>query len=148
MARTETVVLTNMCMVYDHDGNILVENRIDEHWGGIAFLGGHVEKGEPFVDSVIREVYEETGLTIRSPKLCGLAQFTHYEGWRYIVIFFKTDQFSGEIRSSDEGEVFWVKRSELRNYKTVPDFEQIIDFFDNDSLNEFFYDGEFNLSLL
>ncbi len=148
MARTETVVLTNMCMVYDHDGNILVENRMDEHWGGLTFPGGHVEKGEPFVQSVIREVYEETGLTIESPKLCGVKQFTHYEGSRYIVFFFKTDKFSGDIHSSDEGEVFWIKRSELGNYKIAPDFDQMLEVFESDELSEFYYDSEFNVHLM
>ncbi|MDD6395461.1 MAG: 8-oxo-dGTP diphosphatase [Firmicutes bacterium] len=148
MARTETVVLTNMCMVYDNNGNILVENRNDKHWGGLTFPGGHVEKGEPFVQSVIREVYEETGLTIQSPKLCGVKQFTHYEGSRYIVFFFKTDKFSGDIHSSDEGEVFWIKRSDLCNYNIAPDFDKMLEVFENDEISEFYYDGEFNVKLM
>ena len=141
-------MLTNLCMVYDTDGNILVENRNDEHWGGIAFPGGHVEKGEPFVESVIREVREETGLEIRSPRLCGVKQFTHYDGSRYIVFLFKTDQFSGTIKSSDEGEVFWIKRSELGKYKTVPDFDKLLEVFDNDGLSEFYYNEDFSVRLL
>lgn len=66
--RTETVILTNMCMIYDGD-MILVQNKTDPEWGGVTFPGGHVEKGEAFTDAVIREVFEETGLTIRSPRL-------------------------------------------------------------------------------
>jgi 8-oxo-dGTP diphosphatase len=42
------------------------------NWPGVAFPGGHVEKGESFTDTVIREVQEETGLTISSPRLCGI----------------------------------------------------------------------------
>lgn len=141
-------MLTNLCMVYDTDRNILVENRNDEHWGGIAFPGGHVEKGEPFVESVIREVREETGLEIRSPRLCGVKQFTHYDGSRYIVFLFKTDQFSGTIKSSDEGEVFWIKRSELDKYKTVADFDKLLEVFDNDGLSEFYYNEDFSVRLL
>ena len=66
--RTETVTLTNMCMVYDDAGNVLVQDKVDKKWSGLTFPGGHIEKGESFVDSVIREVYEETGLTIEKPK--------------------------------------------------------------------------------
>ncbi len=62
--RAEVVTLTNMCMIYDDKGNVLVQDKVDETWGGLTFPGGHIEKGESFVDSVIREVYEETGLTI------------------------------------------------------------------------------------
>ena len=72
MGRRETVELTNMCMVYDHQGNILMQERLDPDWPGVTFPGGHIEKGEPFTNAVIREVREETGLTIQAPKLCGL----------------------------------------------------------------------------
>lgn len=148
MSRNEPAVFTNMCMVYDHDGNILVEDKKDEHWGGLTFPGGHVEHGEAFVRSVIREVREETGITVESPRLCGVKQFIHYEGSRYVVFFFKSDKFSGEIKSSDEGDVFWIKRSELNNYKIAPDFDKMLEVFENENLSEFFYDDEFNVNLL
>ena len=71
--RTETVTLTNMCMVYDDEGNVLVQDKVDKKWSGLTFPGGHIEKGESFVDSVIREVYEETGLTLEEMKKGKLA---------------------------------------------------------------------------
>ena len=71
MARTETVTLTNMCMITDGT-RVLVQNRVDPDWSGYTFPGGHVEAGESFTDAVIREVYEETGLRIAAPKLCGI----------------------------------------------------------------------------
>lgn len=67
MSRTETVTLTNMCMIYDGD-KVLVQQKVDDDYSGITFPGGHVEKGESFTDAVIREVFEETGLTISSPR--------------------------------------------------------------------------------
>lgn len=148
MARSEPAIFTNMCMVYDRYGNILVEDKKDDRWGGLTFPGGHVERGESFVESVIREVREETGITIESPELCGVKQFIHYEGSRYVVFFFKTDKFSGEVKSSNEGEVFWIKRSELNNYKIAPDFDKMLEVFEDENLSEFFYDDEFNVSLL
>ncbi len=57
-----------MCMVYDDAGNVLVQDKVDKKWSGLTFPGGHIEKGESFVDSVIREVFEETGLTIEKPR--------------------------------------------------------------------------------
>ena len=62
MARIEKTIFTNMCMIYDDSGNVLVQDRLNPDWPGISFPGGHVEAGESFTDSVIREVYEETGL--------------------------------------------------------------------------------------
>ena len=136
MARRETVVLTNMCMIYDNQGNILVEDRLDPGWPGVTFPGGHVEPGESFTRAVIREVREETGLTIEAPQLCGLKQFPEDDGTRYIVILYKTDKFSGELRSSDEGKVFWIKRSELDQYHLPVNFDQMIRVFEDDGIGE------------
>ena len=63
MSRQIPVTLTNMCMVYDGD-KVLVQDRTDPDWPGITFPGGHIESGESFCASVIREVFEETGLYI------------------------------------------------------------------------------------
>ena len=64
---TERCELTNLCMITDAENRILVQDRTDPSWPGICFPGGHVEPGESFVASVIREVQEETGLTITIP---------------------------------------------------------------------------------
>lgn len=137
MDRSERVILTNLCMIYDGD-KLLLQNRLKKDWQGHAFPGGHVEEGESFVDSVIREVKEETGLDIRNPRLCGLKQFP-YKGMRYIVILFKTDEFSGELRSSEEGENRWVRRRDLDQYDLVVDFYDMLEAFDDDQINEFQY---------
>ena len=46
MAREERAVFTNMCMISDGAGNVLVQNRRSKDWPGITFPGGHVEPGE------------------------------------------------------------------------------------------------------
>ncbi len=147
----ENAIFTNLCLIYDDQGNILVQNRRDPSWPGICFPGGHVEPGESFVEAVIREVYEETGLTIENPILCGTKQFQTKDNARYVVLFYKTNRFSGTLRSSEEGEMLWVKRSELRDYPLVPDFEAMLQVMDSDSLSEFYYykeDGDWKLKLL
>ena len=151
MARRELVTLTNMCMIYDGQGNILVQDRLDPDWPGVTFPGGHVEPGESFTKAVIREVWEETGLTIEAPRLCGLKQFCEDDGTRYIVILYKTDRFSGELRSSDEGKVFWIRRSELGQYKLPVGFDQMIQVFEDDAIGEQYVhaeDGELLRELL
>ena len=151
MSRAEQVILTNLCMVYDDAGNILVQNRRDPSWPGICFPGGHIEPGESFVDSVIREVWEETGLTIETPILCGTKQFPTRNGERYVVFFYKTNRFHGELKSSDEGEVFWIPRGDLESYRMVEDFLDMVKVFEDDSLSEFYYykeDGSWKLKLL
>ena len=139
MSRSEQAIFTNMCMVYDRDGNILVQDRCDPGWPGIIFPGGHVEPGESFVESVIREVWEETGLTIENPILCGVKQFQTRKGERYVVLLYKTDRFSGELKSSDEGKVFWIKRNTLEQYTLTEHFTDMVEVFESDDLSEFYY---------
>ena len=151
MSRSEKAIFTNLCMVYDGAGNILVQDRKDPSWPGICFPGGHVEPGESFVDSVIREVYEETGLTIENPILCGTKQFQTKNGERYVVFFYKTNRFSGTLKSSDEGEVFWIPRTNLTNYTLCEDFPDMVRVFEDDTLSEFYYyteNGNWKLKLL
>ena len=72
-----------------------------------------MEEHEPVVDSVIREMKEETGLTIESPRLCGLKEWINDDGSRYLVFLFTADKFTGTLTSSSEGRVFWVEQDEL-----------------------------------
>lgn len=102
----EKAIFTTLCMVKAENKNVLVQERIGGKWEGIAFPGGHVEAGESFVGSVIREVFEESGYTIENPQLCGIKQFPTDNGARYVILLFKANRFHGELKSSDEGKVF------------------------------------------
>lgn len=135
----ENAVFTTLCMVSDIDGNVLVQERIGGKWDGIAFPGGHVEQGESFVKSVIREVCEETGYTIESPLLCGIKQFQTDEGSRYVILMFKADKFHGKLASSSEGRAFWIKRDEMQRYNLAHDMLEMMELFENDAKSEFYY---------
>lgn len=135
--RTEIVELTNMCMVYDGSGNVLVQDKLDKEWGGLTFPGGHIEKGESFVDSVIREVYEETGLTIEKPRICGTKDWVNEDGSRYLVVLYKTSRFRGELKSSKEGEVRWMSLEEMKNGKLANGMEDMLRVFLEEDINEF-----------
>ena len=139
MNRSEKAVVTVLCMIYD--GNkILLQDRVKEDWKGLTFPGGHVEKEESFVQAVIREMHEETALTIIEPKLCGIKQFQTDEDERYIVVLFKTDKFKGTVISSEEGEMKWIDRDSLNECSTVSDFMELLKVFDSDSYTEFMYE--------
>ena len=137
MKRTENCELTMLCLICQ--GNrILLQNRVKKDWAGYTLPGGHVEPGESFVDACIREMREETGLTVSNVKLCGLKQFPSGED-RYIVFLFKTDTFEGQLRSSEEGHMEWVELDQLEQYNTVSDLRELLDVMLRDDLNEFQY---------
>ena len=140
MDRTQKTEIVNMCMVYNDD-LVLVQDKTDEDYKGLCFPGGHVEIGESLVDAVIREVFEETGLDVVSPRLCGTKDWVNDDGSRYLALFYKTDKFSGEIRSSEEGNVFWMPLCELLSMgdRLSLDMLDMIKVFMDDDLSEFFY---------
>ena len=133
----ETVEFTNLCMVRDGD-RVLVIGRKKEDWPGITFPGGHVGVGESFTEAVIREVKEETGLRIVSPQICGMKDWVE-DGIRYVVLFYKTEKFEGELRSSEEGEVWWEDLKELPKLDLSLDTEDMLRIFLEEDLSEFFY---------
>ena len=147
MSRMEEVELTNMCMICDGKGNVLVQDKKNNpYWQGWNFPGGHVEPEEYVTPSVIREMQEETGLLIENPRLCGIKEFhKSRDGKRYIVFLYVADRFTGELKPSREGEVFWYPLSELRNSgKLIDGFEEMLEVFTREDVNEVYYqrDGE------
>lgn len=141
MSRTETVTLTNMCMVKNKD-QVLVLDRNDPVWPGLTFPGGHVEAHESFHDSVVREVKEETGLTISHPQLVGVKQFYDHNDERYLVFFYIAEQFSGTVKESDEGKLTWMSAKELKKQKLAYNFDHDLPVFFEQTISEHMLDGK------
>ena len=140
---TTTAELTNLCMVCDGT-KVLVQDRVAKDWSGVAFPGGHVEPGESITDSVVREVKEETGLTIKRPRLCGVKDWMRDDGSRYIIFYYRADEFSGEIKSSEEGKVFWAELNELPDMNLAVDMELSLRVLLEEELSEFYVSQRIN----
>lgn len=137
MKRTEKVELTVLCLVHSEDAYLLQDREKDD-WKGYTLPGGHIEIGESIVDAVVREMKEETGLTILNPRLCGVKQFPIEDG-RYIVFLFSADKYEGKLISSEEGTMHWIKKKELSSVNLVNDFNELLQVILDDNLNEFQY---------
>lgn len=148
MNRTENTELTVLCLI-EQAGRILLQNRTKADWRGYALPGGHVEPGESFVDAVIREMKEETGLEIQNPQLVGVKQFPIDSG-RYVVFLFRTTRFTGELTSSAEGQMGWFSYEELPGLNTVDDLQTLLDVMNDPALTEFQYvitDGQWTVTI-
>ena len=107
---------TTLCYL-ERDGCYLMLHRIKKEndlnrdkWIGI---GGKFEEGESPENCLLREVREETGLTLGSWRYCGIVTFVSDEwGVEYMHLFTCTE-FTGELIECDEGELVWLPKAEL-----------------------------------
>ena len=105
--------LTTLCYIEKDDAYLMLhrvkkENDINkDKWIGI---GGHFENAESPEECLLREVKEETGLTLLSYRFRGLVTFITLQGTAEYMCLFTSDDFTGEIISCDEGDLEWVKK--------------------------------------
>ncbi len=142
MSRTYTCELTTTCMIVDREkGLVLVQERTNDDWTGMNFPGGHVEDGESYTDCVIREVREETGLEIASPRLEGVVNWedrdTHE---RTVIAFFRTERFSGTLKEEcEEARNLWVPLATLRQQPLADWFAEQLHIYEDPALCEMYY---------
>lgn len=132
--------LCNMCMITDPEGRVLVQERLPKPsnaWCGLTFPGGHVEPGEIVVASVIRDVHEETGLTITDVVPAGYIQWYNPDRQsQYFVFLFKTSSYSGELKGSAEGNVKWMTLDEMLSGKLAPNMQKYLAVFQNENIRQ------------
>ena len=141
MKRITKTILTNMCMVCDGE-NILVEDKVNSSYTGVTFPGGHIESGESLAEAMVREVFEETGLTIKNPRLCGMYDWVYEDGIRYLVFIYKAMEFDGELKSSEEGSVRWIKKEEFLKEKLADGMDKVFEIIEGGEYTECYYDME------
>ena len=141
MSRKSQVILTNMCLIEDNQNRIVMQIRDPKmySWSGAALPGGHIEEKESLHQAVVREIYEETGLTIHHPRLVGMKHWYTTDDERYLVFLYRTSDFEGDIHSTEEGEVRWVAREDVPNMDLAYDMLNLLRVFEEDQLSELFY---------
>lgn len=141
------IEMTNMVMIQNKKtGEVLVQERI-KSWKGLSFPGGHIEENESIVESAIREIKEETGLTVKNLKYCGIIHWLNNKTFdRYLVFLFKTSDYEGELMTeSNEGKNIWISVDELKATPSENQMPQYLPMFLEDKYSEAFgpwNDGE------
>jgi 8-oxo-dGTP diphosphatase len=109
--------LATLCYVMDKDRTLMLyrnKKKNDYHEGKWNGLGGKFEQGETPEECVIREVKEESGLTIKNPKLRGFITFPMFDGVKdWYVFLFTAPEFEGSLIDSREGTLEWIPNEKL-----------------------------------
>ena len=136
------ITLCNMCMIEDTaSGRVLAQHRLSKAtnpWCGLTFPGGHVEAGESITASTVREIREETGLTVSNLRMCGVVEWETIgerpdgspaevsDNSKCIVFMFRTSSFTGELKSPTEGRMEWMTLDEMRQGILAPHMEEYL----------------------
>ncbi len=108
--------LTTLCYIEDEDRYLMlhrVKKQVDvnkDKWIGV---GGGFEKDETPEECLLREVKEETGLTLTKYAYRGLVTFISNEWETEYMHLFTATEYTGEVSMCDEGELVWVKKSDI-----------------------------------
>ena len=123
-------IITNMCLIKNSEGKLLLLNRKKSTWPGITFPGGHVENNETYLESVVREIKEETNLDIYDVKYVGKYEWnSNFSQTKEIGLFYFTSSFKGELKSSIEGECFFAYLKDINKDNYSLDFDIILNLY-------------------
>lgn len=108
--------LTTLCYI-EKDEQYLMLHRVSkkndvnkDKWIGV---GGHFEKDETPEECLLREVKEETGLTLTSYRFRGLVTFICNQWQTEYMCLYTADGFEGDMIECDEGALTWVPKKDL-----------------------------------
>ena len=137
MSRAQSVILTNMCLIEDENGNVVMQVRDPKRysWSGYALPGGHIEAHEGLVESVIREVKEETSLDVCEDDLklitvvSGNSRRNSYPNGDVVInntALYLIDNYTGELSWNEESkEMKFFDIDNLPDKQNDPDLIQI-----------------------
>jgi len=109
--------LATLCYIKDGDKTLMlhrIKKERDMHQGKWSGLGGKVEGGETPEECAIREVHEESGLTVSEPQLKGYITFPNFDGENdWYVFVYRFEGYHGVLIDSPEGELEWIPQAKM-----------------------------------
>ncbi len=118
---------------------MLALDKVNSSYTGTTFPGGHVEQGETFAEAMVREMREETGYTIKNPVLRGIYHW-HRDGVHNVGLLYRAYEFEGELKSSEEGQVYWISREEYEKKDLAVGMPRVLKIMDDDNFTECYMD--------
>jgi 8-oxo-dGTP diphosphatase / 2-hydroxy-dATP diphosphatase len=114
--------ILTLCFIYQHPNVLLGLKKRGFGKGKWNGFGGKLEQGEKIEQALKREVMEEAGIEIKSPQKIGIIEFEFINNPEILEVhFYKTDNFLGEPKQSQEMLPKWFNINELPFEKMWPD---------------------------
>ena len=123
------LVLVAACALIDTDGRVLIARRPPgKPMAGLwEFPGGKVEPGERPEQSLIRELKEELGISVKEECLAPLTFASHlYPDFYLLMPLYVCRRWEGFVEAREAQQLKWVRPPELRNYPMPPADEPLI----------------------
>ncbi len=89
-------------------------------------IGGHIERDEDIYSAALREVHEETGLTVENLRLAGLINVDGDQPTGIMLFVFTAQSRAGDPISTEEGTPEWIERGQLTQIDLVEDLPVIL----------------------
>ncbi|MBQ5449822.1 MAG: 8-oxo-dGTP diphosphatase, partial [Treponema sp.] len=108
--------LTTLCYIEENDSYLMLHRTVkanDENHDKWIGVGGHFEGNESPEECLLREVKEETGLTLNNWSFRGIVTFVSDDHPAEYMHLFTSSNFTGKLCPCDEGDLEWVKKSEI-----------------------------------
>lgn len=118
-------------LIFERDGEVLLHRRKNTGFkdGYYSLVAGHVEDGETFKDTMVREAKEEVGVEISKEELEPVYVMQRIEGRPYIDVHFRVTEWEGEISNEEPekcAELRWADPEDLPE-KTIDFVEEVIE---------------------
>ncbi len=107
------MTITTLCYIENNAQYLMLhrtKKQNDINQGKWIGVGGHVENEESPEECLVREVKEETGLTLTSYRLRGLVTFINSECESELMCVFTADEYTGNLITCEEGDLQWIAR--------------------------------------
>ena len=109
---------TTLCYIENEEKYLMLHRsskKNDGSQGKWMGIGGHFEEGESPYDCVIREVLEETGLTLVNPQYRAVVTFNSDKYESEQMHLFTCNDFTGVLHPCDEGELAWIDKAKVKS---------------------------------
>jgi 8-oxo-dGTP diphosphatase len=132
MNNRHSIIPRSLTIIFNEDDSqvLLIKGQPKKtHWANTYnALGGHIEANENIHTSALREVEEESGISLQKEqlRLAGLVHVKDYNDDYAIMFLFKATVDDTDIKSSEEGNVEWIDISKLKSIETIaPDIKTL-----------------------